>query len=328
MSKKIVLALALLFTVTSVQALDFDNLIAANTSGGKSTSASGLDKETLYYPNATVKSAIAKYKAGNYTGCLQELFSVTIKEPSNALAYYYMAMAYTHLDMQTDAVEAYEKVISLNPNNYLTEYATKGRDCLTGGPACISADAVAAGGSEEAGEEDDLDKFVNSPYGNGLSQEMNTEIKQKELTNIKETINKKEILEVEDLQKIKDFDSKNNNQSYEEDETIKIAQVSDEEILQAVKTLKEAGLTLNVQTEKTENPYAQFSQYQDPKMAEMSMLLGNNNNNNSNNMMNMLPMLMQQAQKGENIDPRFMQAMMTNSMMTDWNFNTNNDNRY
>ena len=39
-----------------------------------------------------------------------------------------------------------------------------------------------------AGEEDDLDKFVNSPYGNGLSQEMNTEIKQKELTNIKETI--------------------------------------------------------------------------------------------------------------------------------------------
>jgi len=63
-------------------------------------------------------------------------------------------------------------------------------------------------------------------------------------------------------------------------------------------------------------------------MAEMSMLLGNNNNNNSNNMMNMLPMLMQQAQKGENIDPRFMQAMMMNSMMTDWNFNTNNDNRY
>lgn len=171
MSKKIVLALALLLTATSVWALDFDNLIAANT-GGSTGSAASLDKETLYYPNATVKSAIAKYKAANYTGCLQELFSVTIKEPSNALAYYYMAMAYTHLNMQTEAVEAYEKVISLNPNTYLTEYATKGRDCLTGGPACISADAVAAGNSQETEAEDDLDKFVNSPYGNGLSPEM------------------------------------------------------------------------------------------------------------------------------------------------------------
>lgn len=327
MSKKIVLTLALLLTATSVWALDFDNLLAANSkssTGTKSSSTSGLDKETLYYPNATVKSALAKYKAGNYTGCLQELFSVTIKDPSNALAYYYMAMAYTHLNMQSDAIEAYEKVIALNPNTYLTEYATKGRDCLTGGPACISADAVASGDSEEGGE-DDLDKFVNSPYGNGLSPEMNQEIKQKELTNIKETINKKETLEVEDLQKIKDFDSKNNNQSYDDEEPVKIVKVSDEEILNAVKTLKDAGLTLNVQSE---NPYAQFSQYQDPKMAEMSMLLGTHNNNNSNNMMNMLPIMMSQAQKGENIDPRFMQAMMMNSMMTDWNFNTNNDNRY
>ncbi len=272
-----------------------------------------LDKDTIYYPNANMKSAVSKYKAGNYAGCLQELFSLVKKEPSNAAAYYYMAMAYTHIDMQSEAVDAYEKVIALNSNAYLTEFAEKGRDCLTGGPKCQGADT---------GEQDALDKFINSPYGNGLSPELNGEVKQKELNNIKETINKKEDLEHKDIEKIRDFDNKHNQSSIEE--TDKIAMASDEEILQAVKTLKDSGLNITIQQD---NPYAQFTQYQDPRMAEMSMLMGNNNNNN-NSMMNMLPMLMDKAQRGENIDPRFMQAMMMNSMMSDLDFSGNNNNRY
>jgi hypothetical protein len=44
--------------------------------------------------------------------------------------------------------------------------------------------------------------------------------------------------------------------------------------------------------------------------------------------MNMLPMIMNQAEKGENVDPRFMQAMMMNSMMSDLNYNNNNNNNY
>ncbi len=271
----------------------------------------GLDKETMFYPNANIKSAMSKYKAGNYTGCLQELFSLVQKEPANALAYYYMAMAYTHIDRQADAIEAYEKVLSLNPNEYLAEYATRGRDCLTGGPACQDAQ------TEELSE---LDKFINAPYGNGLSPELNQEVKQKELTNIKETINKKEHMEEQDVEKIRQFDDK-----YESfaDGTEKIAQVSDEDVLNAIKTLKDAGVNVTVQQD---NPYAQMTQYQNPQMAEMSMLLGGNNNNNANNMMNMIPMLMSQTQKGENIDPRVMQALMMNSMMSDFNYMNNNNN--
>ena len=61
-----------------------------------------------------------------------------------------------------------------------------------------------------------------------------------------------------------------------------------------------------------------------PEMIEnVSKMLGNNNNNNS--MMNMLPMMMSQVQKGQNIDPRVMQAMMMNSMMPDFSFGSNND---
>lgn len=273
-----------------------------------------LDKDTIYYPNANIKSAVAKYKFGNYAGCLQELFSLTKKDPSNALAYYYMAMAYTHVDMKNEAVEAYEKVISLHPNEYLVEYAIKGRDCLTDGPACKPIVE-----EKPAEELDDLDKFIRAPYGNGLSPELNKEIKQKQLINIKETINQKEELEHKDIQRIKDFDS--NKSTSKDVENEKIAQVSDEDVLNAIKTLKDAGLSISVQSE---NPYAQMMQYQNPQMAEMSMLLGNNNNN-GNNMMNMLPMLMSQAQKGENIDPRVMQAMMMNSMMADFSFNNDNN---
>lgn len=315
MNKKIALILTLLIiSASNTFSADVDKLQPIDSQENSSLSSSILDKDTIYYPNATIKSAVAKYKAGNYSGCLQELFSITKKDPSNALAYYYMAMAYTHVNMSNDAIEAYEKVISLHPNAFLADYAEKGRDCLTGGPKCITVE-------QQAEKQDELDKFINSPYGNGMSEELTNQVKQKQLTNIKETINKKETLENQDIKRIKDFDSKKDNKSSIE-ETDKIAMVSDEEILSAVKTLQKAGLNLTLQDE---NSYSQFNNYQDPAMMEMSMLLGNNNyNNNNNNMMNMLPMLMSQAQKGENIDPRFMQAMMMNSMMNDLNFTNNN----
>ena len=297
MNKKIVFLIALMLTINSLAfaAPKSKDIEEQKTS---SASTSQLDKDTIYYPNANIESAVEKYKNGNYTGCLQELFSLTKQDPSNITAYYYMAMAYTYLDMQDDAIEAYEKVLSLDPNSYLADYATRGRDCLTGGPTCLS---------NGDGEQSELDKFINSPYGNGLSPEINEQNRQKQLKSIQETINKKENLEIKDIEKIRDFDEKNSDDetSYEE-ETIKIAQASDEEVLKAINTLRDAGLNLTVQSD---NLYA--SQYQDPKMAEMSML----------------PMLMSQAQKGENIDPRFMQAMMMSSMMSDFG-NTNNNDRY
>jgi tetratricopeptide (TPR) repeat protein len=284
-----------------------DNEQEENDNSGKIV----FDKYTMYYPNANIKSSIAKYKSGNYSGCLQELFSLVRKDPSNSLAYYYMAMAYTHLGMKADAINAYEKVLSLNPNDYLAEYAIKGRDCLTGGPACHP--------QVEEEELDDLDKFVRSPYGNGLSETLNNEVKQNQLKNIKETINNKERLEQRDIQKTRDFDQKNSKSSIEEND--KIAQVSDEELLGAIKTLKDAGVNITIQPE---NPY--MTQYQDPQLAELSMMLGSNNNNN-NSMMNMMPMLMAQSQQGKNIDPRLMQAMLMNSMISDISFTNNNNDR-
>ena len=280
-----------------------------------SQSRAVLEHNVKYYPNANLKSGISKYKNGNYTGCLQELYALTKKDPSNAAAYYYMAMAYTHLGSQADAVDCYNKVIMLSPNSYLVDYATKGRDCLTGGPACAAPE------SPDASGQDDLDRFINSPYGNGLSPELNLEMKQKQLENIQETINKKDQLDKKDLDKIKEFDNKS-----EAEPVDKIASVSDEDILQAIKTLKEAGLTVNIQSPAADMTAQMYAQ--NPQMAEMSMLLGNNNNNNNNSMMNMIPFMMAQSQSGKNIDPRIMQAMIMNSMMPDFGMNNNDNNRY
>lgn len=306
MNKKFIISLALILITSCC-------VYSAET-----VDTSALDKDTIYYPNANIKSAVAKYKKGNYSGCLQELFSLTKKHPENAEAYYYMAIVYTHLDMKTEAIEAYEKVISLKPNTSLAQYATKGKDCLTGGPTCVvekvTPDNADSSANKVLSEEEKLDRFINAPYGNGLSPELDKELKQKQLNNFQKTINQKKNLETDDIERLKNFDEK----SDADNETVKIAQVSDEDVLQAVKTLKEAGLNVTVQSQ---NPYA----YQSPEMMEMSLLLGNSNNNN--NGMNILPMLMTKAENGENIDPRLMQAVMMNSMLPDFTFN-NDNNRY
>lgn len=282
------------------------------------TSKVNLEQNVKFYPNANIKSGIAKYKNRNYTGCIQELYALTKKDPSNALAYYYMAMAYTKLGSTSDAISSYDRVIALASNKFLIDYATKGRDCLTGGPAC----APPAPPKQEAKEElTDLDKFINAPYGNGLSPELNVEIKQKQLENIQQTINNKEELEKRDIERIRKFDDKNKSK-IETNDKIASASVSDEDILNAIKTLKDAGVTVNVQPTGMDATSQMFAQ--NPQMAEMSLLMGGNNNNN-NSMMNMIPFMMAQSQNGKNIDPRVMQAVIMNSMMPDFNYNDSNN---
>ena len=101
---------------------------AANTdSSVPNFTSSKMDVAEHYYPNANLASSIKKYKNGNYTGCLQELYSFIKKDPSNPVAYYYMAMAYTQIGDNNAATAAYDHVIALSSNDVLTSYATKGR---------------------------------------------------------------------------------------------------------------------------------------------------------------------------------------------------------
>ena len=190
MNKKVLLAIGLLLTFGSMSVFSagVENLPPLNGSGSSDSSSStstttttiDFNSQRAYYPNATTKSIAAKYKMGNYSGCMQEIYSLLKKQPSNAVAYYYLALVNTHLGKKEEAVAAYNKVIALNPNQYLVNYATKGRDCLTDGPAC-HPEAQATKQEEQL---DDLDKFIKAPYGNGLSPELNNEIRQLSLIHI------------------------------------------------------------------------------------------------------------------------------------------------
>ena len=265
------------------------------------TEAEWVDDD-MFYPDATMHSAVAKYKNGNFSGALQELISLTQKDPSNPVVYYYLGMAYTQVGNKDQAVKAYENVIRLNSDETLIKYATKGRDCLVGGPTC----------SEEENTDKGLENFVNSPYGNGLSKEINANIRQQQLRQIKNTINQKPVLDEKDIDKIQDFDD--NKSEIKKSE--KIA-TSDQDILSAIETLKKAGVTVTV------NPYQQ-PMMENNEYAQLQMLFGNNNNNN-NSMMSMLPYLMSQNQSGKNIDPQIFQSMMMNSMIPDFTFNDKRD---
>ena len=55
-------------------------------------------------------------------------------------------------------------------------------------------------------QDEELDKFINSPYGNGLSPELNNEYKGQQLKKLQETINDTGNTVDRNIQNIKKFD--------------------------------------------------------------------------------------------------------------------------
>lgn len=312
---------------------------------------SKYDTNPAYYPKATMKSAIAKYKSENYTGSLQELFAIMKKDPTNATGYYYMAMIYTKLGEKEAALGCYQRVIDLNPNDTLVNYATRGKACVNNETACNMTGDVSSASGEAL---DELDKFIQNTTGNGFSKELNDKLRDKQLKNIQNKMNRGIPLTEDDLKKL---------QEYNKSEGIKIDRLamandmpSNDEIINAVQVLKRAGLNIStempdssskkfkgsatstpakveeIQEPQTaqvtpQQPTVQPANYYtpDPQIQQMTMMLNNGNNNNSDPMMNMLPYMMQNEGKG--MDPQVIQAMMMNSMMNSLNgMNSNNNN--
>ena len=185
-------------------ALDFYSFVPFNDLFVES-----IDSKTSYYSDPTVKSAIARYKSGNYSGALQELYAYVRKgEPNNRdpYAYYYMAMAYSKIGEYKAAENCYQKVINCYAHGKLLELAVKGRDCLTGGQYCQEPINPPPAPKTDEGS-DPLDKFVNAPYsGHGFSPELEKEYTQRQLDNIQKTINRKDNLnqnDIDDMNKLK-----------------------------------------------------------------------------------------------------------------------------
>ncbi len=83
-----------------------------------------------------IKAAIEKYKAKNFVGCISDLRLYTDKDPSNAIAWYYLGNAYMNIAMKPEAHSAFEKVVELNTVPKLTSYSIQAQICMENPAKC------------------------------------------------------------------------------------------------------------------------------------------------------------------------------------------------
>lgn len=268
------------------------------------------------HTNNYIRIAIKKYKRGNYTGCLQDCQAIVHRDPSNALAYYYIALSYVQAGKKTNAIKAYSKVLSLSSNPRLQQFATTGKRCLETPDKCHI---------EGSGDSAALDRFISNP-NQAESYSVRQDLDKLKLENVKNEINSGKDINNYELNKFHDY-SNHRSQADDGNQVAQQKQPTNDEIVAALKVLKNAGLSpySNMTQSPEVNPYTQNVNYQNPQMAQLNMLLGNGQPNN-NSMLNMLPALAGQNKDGTtNYSPQLMQAVIMNSMMNNFNLDTDKD---
>lgn len=158
---------------------------------------SSVDAKTAATP--AVNAAIKLYKAQNYTQSYIALKEVVEKDPSNALAYYYLAMSSAQLGKRAEAIDSYDKVLILSPNGQLGEYAKKGRFCLTDPERCHED----ANLSDETSEE----RFIKGAYGSGFAPKVRSDYEKNKIENLMREMNRNNDLEPQKFKDYKDFSS-------------------------------------------------------------------------------------------------------------------------
>ena len=191
---------------------------------------------------------IQKYKEGNYIGCMQEIYPYIRKNDTNfrnQLAMYYMGMSYSKVGDANKAKLYYEITKTLNPSNTLGQYAEKGLVCINDPANCytnIKEEDVTA---KKPVFESELDKFINAPYGNGLSSNLNKELERKRVERLRKEMNSDQEINRFEFKNFKDFTNKKSEAILNKLDGLKLASNStptDAEIVQALKVLNAAGL--------------------------------------------------------------------------------------
>lgn len=273
-----------------------------------------------------VKVAITKYRRGNYTGCLQDCQDIINRHPSNSIAYYYMAMSYVQAGQKDKAIQAYGKVLNLPASPFLYKYATKGKVCLETPDQCNPQ----APATKEV-PMSDLDKFINQ-NSSDVSPDVRQDFEQKHLNRIKYEINNDKT-EIHDS-KFRQMDNDSSMKDVDKNANLIAQKPNQQEIDKALKTLNDAGISVDVNNGTSPMQAVQNMQMQNanpvnpanPDLAQVQALLGANQSGGNNSMMDMLPSMIIQNKDGKsNYSPQMVQAMIMNSMMSSVNFNVNSD---
>ena len=225
-------------------------------------------------------SAIKLYKSGNYTQSYLSFSDIVRKDPSNALAYYYLGMSSVQLGKKEEARSNYEKAISLSvEKSLLANYAKMGIRCIDDPVGCRNPI------NEDVSNDNEEDKFIKSTFGSGLSDKARGLYEKQKIENMMREINRSDEVAPQRFKDYKDFSSE---------------VPSNDEIAAAIKTLQKAGLNDMISSQN----YG----------TDMLYLTGAQNDENNNisdfQMMNLLL-----NNKGlSNVTPQMIQALMSNQI--------------
>lgn len=172
--------------------------------------------------SSDLAQAIRLYKSGNYTECYTKLNEIVKKDSTNGLAYYYLGMTSAQVGKRAEALENYEKAISLTtPSSSVNAYAEKGKRCIESPETCNQPSITSS-----------LDEFIRRSHNTSVSDEVKSNIEKLQIDSIKREINRSddEPISPQRFREFKDFSTMNNDVP------------TNDEIVAAIKVLKNAGL--------------------------------------------------------------------------------------
>ncbi len=219
----------------------FITLATVNASIAKTTS------------NKSLAGAIKLYKAGNYSQCYLTLSDIVKKDPSNAVAYYYLAMTSAQIGKRDGALDNYQKVLTLSSGTQLGRYAEKGKTCLESPDKC-----------NEETETSALDAFIQGKFGSGFSEEARSEYEKQKIENLMREMNRKDNITPQKFKEYKDFSN---------------AAPSNDEIVAALRVLQRAGFG-NIIGNSSQD--LSLITGNSSNNAMLNLLMGNNNNSSLN----------------------------------------------
>ena len=224
--------------------------------------------------NPALSSAIKMYKSGNYVQTYGTLTDIVKKDPSNAVAYYYLAMTCVQVGRKSEAISNYDKVLNLKPEGILGRYALKGKTCIETPDRC----------HETMDTQTEMDTFIRSRFGSGFSKEARSDYEKQKIQNLMREMNRNKEITPNKFRDYKDFSSE---------------VPTNDEIVTALRVLQSAGLGDIIGN----NSYG----------SELSLLTGSDNNNtNGYDMLNML--LGNNNKSDSYMSPQLIQALMTSQM--------------
>ena len=201
--------------------------------------------------NSALANAIRLYKSGNYSQSYIAFNNIVKRDPSNAVAYYYLAMTSAQIGKKDEAISNYERVITLSPNGQLGRYATKGKTCLETPDKC-----------HEESEETAVDRFIQGKFGSGFSNEARSEYEKQKIENLMREMNRGGDVTPQKFKEYKDFSSE---------------VPTNDEIVAALRTLQRAGLSDILNNNVNEMSLLTGGNDSNSN-AMLNMLMGGNNN--------------------------------------------------